>query len=483
MSLPQTGCGPSLFWVAAGLILLLKNTLVAALKFFKRLLCLFFLVALITFPSQASGFLAGSHWDSFGNDDGWVFRGATEQRFSPFQRGGINLSFRVGENHAFGLDQTKNWNRKFEIGLGPLLAYNFWRPEINGLVRLGGDVSYGLRPDISCFNITPFFDFWLGWKLKKFNGSFSGVVRNEGFGEGVVGRLFIGPGFEITRFGSGSATLIAQTVFQGVHGVKPYPWNRKVEIGGGPKLMLGPCEVFCHYAWSKQPNQTIREVRVQISWWIGWNLSRRQPLVDRRVRQSGAALALPKKIYLTIDGGIGGEKIDSFLSLLKSHDVRATFFLVGEEVVRIPNMVQKIEKDGHALGNHTWSHRDLTQLSESEILAEVQRVDSLAGRKLRLVRPPYSKIDGWTLSVLQAAGYQVCLYTIDPKDWEESCTAESIVARVEEGLDRGRDLNRDSEIIILHLAGANGSPALEALPRVIELCRERGYEFFLPSNR
>lgn len=472
MSMPQTG-GPGLFYVVLGMALVVWK---GVRWIVKRIRAYFFSILILALlspqPATAAFSMPGSHWNSGSNEDGIVLRGTTEQGFSlPLfgEKSGFNLSLLITKRGAFGLDPTKNWNRRLEGSIGPVIAYKVG----GGVIRLGAEASYGLRPDTSCFNLTPVFDFWFGWRYKDLTGSSWGSIKQEPFGEGLVGRFFIEQGAEFAKW-FGALSLNANTIFQGVYGTEPYPWNRKFEVMAGPEVKLGPGKLGCYYLFSSRPDQRIHGFQAQMSWWIGWNLRKEGRRTTRRPNESPSSINQKiQTIWLTIDGGIGGEMIETWLDTLDCYEVKATFFVVGEELVRLPDMLNLIERRGHGIGNHTWSHPDLTTLDEQGIITEVHKVDSVVGRKLHLMRPPYFAIDGRVLSILQAKGYEICLATIDPRDWEASCTAESVVARIGEGL------KREHEVIILHLAGAGGQPSLQALSKVIRLCRERGYTFVL----
>jgi hypothetical protein len=251
MSLPQTGgCGPGLFWIVAGLVLLTRRAIFALLRLLKKvnLLVIFFI---LLFFSAGFGSINVSHWGSFGNDDGWNFRGASEIRFFPLWLGTGEISLKFGENHSFGFDQAKPWNRKCELQIGPLVFYKLR----GGQIRCGVEASYMLRPDIYGLNFTPFVDFWFGWRQGRLSGSFWGVVKRE-YGDGWVGQCFIEQAVEL--FSSKNFLLNANGIFQGVCGEEPHPWNRNLEILVGPEVRFNLVRSGCYVSYNSKARFLLR---------------------------------------------------------------------------------------------------------------------------------------------------------------------------------------------------------------------------------
>lgn len=255
MSLPQTG-GPGLFYFGAGVVLVFKwvfRKIWRALRNYFYLI-IFLVVLLLPRPAEAVS-MSGSHWNSASNEDGLVFRGATEQRFSLFGVRKPDLLIFFKENHVFGLS-GKNWNRKIEGSAGPVVAYRFWKDNRGGVIHFGVEASYGFRPDNASFNLTPFFDFWFGWP----HGSSWGTLKRESFGEGLVGRFFIEQGIELIKFRM--ISLNANAILQGVYGTKSYPWNRKFELMAGPEIKIGKGKLGGYYG--------VYGVRIKAFYWVDW---------------------------------------------------------------------------------------------------------------------------------------------------------------------------------------------------------------------
>lgn len=158
----------------------------------------------------------------------------------------------------------------------------------------------------------------------------------------------------------------------------------------------------------------------------------------RQLIRRGLAAALPRSLFLTagprrsgqvcltFDDGPDPEHTPRLLDALAKQKVRATFFVIGERAERFPQIVRRIVDEGHALGNHTWSHRVASQLSMREFSTEVEKAGQLladiAGAPVSLYRPPLGKITARQLFELWRRRHTVVLWNSDPKDYQcRSC--------------------------------------------------------------
>ncbi len=122
---------------------------------------------------------------------------------------------------------------------------------------------------------------------------------------------------------------------------------------------------------------------------------------------------------LTFDDGPDPDSTPVLLEILKKYKVRATFFLIGKAAKRYPNLLHKIAVEGHAIGNHTWSHPQMRMLSKSERIKQIQDcAEAIAPYGTKLFRPPYGdQTIGTRLDALQL-GYQVITWNVVAFDWE-----------------------------------------------------------------
>ena len=174
---------------------------------------------------------------------------------------------------------------------------------------------------------------------------------------------------------------------------------------------------------------------------------------------------------LSFDAAWGNEDTRQLMEILAKHNVKVTFFMTGGWVERYPEDVKYIASQGHDLGNHSENHKNMSQLGEAEIRAEIQkvhdRVKELTGQDMVLFRPPYGDYDDKVVAVADSMGYYPIQWDIDSLDWKDY-GAEAIVDKVVNHKHLG-----NGSIILMH-NGAKYTP--EALEAVITGLQEKGYE-------
>jgi len=168
-----------------------------------------------------------------------------------------------------------------------------------------------------------------------------------------------------------------------------------------------------------------------------------------------------EQIAITIDDGPDAVHTPRMLDIFRDHGVKATFFVVGGAAEQYPELVLRMRKEGHEVGNHSYSHPYFHKLSWSGAIREIGMtgwvLNRILGEKCNLFRPPHGKLSLRSLIPAWAAGQQVVMWNVDLKDYHAS------TGEVEAQLDRTSFASGD--IILYH--GIN-QPALRALPRVIE---------------
>jgi peptidoglycan/xylan/chitin deacetylase (PgdA/CDA1 family) len=185
---------------------------------------------------------------------------------------------------------------------------------------------------------------------------------------------------------------------------------------------------------------------------------------------------------LTFDDGPHAHGTPAMLELLGAANVRATFFLVGEQVRRNPALAREIVDAGHAIGLHCDRHRNLLRLAPRQVREDIDRaqeiIEASTGLSPGLYRPPYGLANASALRLARRRGWRTLLWTHWGRDWEKHATPQSISARVTDGA-------RDGSVLLLHDAedySAEGSwrRTAAALPRVLETLAERGLADTLP---
>jgi peptidoglycan-N-acetylglucosamine deacetylase len=186
-----------------------------------------------------------------------------------------------------------------------------------------------------------------------------------------------------------------------------------------------------------------------------------------------------RTVALTFDDG-PGPATPAVLEILHRNNVRATFFVIGQRAAADPQMLRRIAGDGHALGNHTWSHRiprAKAGWKRSTVTAEIERTNhairAATGLEPCLFRPPGGIVKG-ARNVTHAAGLEMILWSTDPRDWATSQIKKStpvIRKRVAAGL------TEEHPVILLHDGGGNRSATVAALQGIIDDYRSHGYQF------
>ena len=206
----------------------------------------------------------------------------------------------------------------------------------------------------------------------------------------------------------------------------------------------------------------------------------------------------PNKVSLTFDDGPDPEWTPKILDVLKREHAQATFFLIGIQGDKFSGLVKRIYNEGHTIGNHTFTHPDVSNISSRYMKLELNLTErlfaSLVGVRVTLLRPPYA-IDEEPdtadqvrpLEFAQDMGYITVGNRIDPNDWSDKVpagngttrrhTAEEISSYVLAHLPpcNVNDL-RCGNIVLLHDGGGNRAETVRALPMIIDGIRARGYE-------
>jgi peptidoglycan/xylan/chitin deacetylase (PgdA/CDA1 family) len=185
---------------------------------------------------------------------------------------------------------------------------------------------------------------------------------------------------------------------------------------------------------------------------------------------------------LTFDDGPHPQGTPAVLEILRRERVLATFFLVGEQVLRNPALAREIVDAGHAIALHCHRHRNLLRLTPRQVHEDIARAHEIivthTGRSPELYRPPYGVLNAAALRLARARGWRTLLWSHWGRDWDARATPASIAARVTDGVDAGA-------VLLLHDADDYSAPGswrrtADALPRVLAELAERGLEPVAP---
>lgn len=173
------------------------------------------------------------------------------------------------------------------------------------------------------------------------------------------------------------------------------------------------------------------------------------------------------KIAITFDDGPNPEYTMKLLDGLQKRGVKATFFLLGAEVEKYPDIVKAIDEGGHLIGVHSYEHVNFGQVGDEATLEQITKtqeaIHEVTGKYAGFIRPPYGC---WNKSLDEKVSLIEVLWDIDPQDWATK-DADLVVQRILKGAPEG-------SIILLHDASAS---SVQAAFTVIDSLQQENYEF------
>lgn len=181
-------------------------------------------------------------------------------------------------------------------------------------------------------------------------------------------------------------------------------------------------------------------------------------------------------VAMTFDDGPSAALTPKLLDLLAAHHMKATFFVVGENAANHPEILRRAVKEGHEIGNHTWSHPNLAKMGDEGVRRELQRTDdairNAIGIRPTLMRPPYGSITArqkrW---IHDDFGYRVIIWDVDPLDWKRPGPSVVTSRILKEA--------RPGSIILAHDIHA---PTIEAMPATFDQLQAKGFKFVTVSE-
>ncbi|MEZ4874812.1 MAG: polysaccharide deacetylase family protein [Flavobacteriaceae bacterium] len=181
-------------------------------------------------------------------------------------------------------------------------------------------------------------------------------------------------------------------------------------------------------------------------------------------------------VYLTFDDGPIPEVTPWVLEQLNRHQAKATFFCIGENITKHPNLFQKIIKEGHAYGNHTYNHLKGTQTSTEIYLSNVkafeeaiQKFDLPKNKHSLLFRPPYGKLTQRQAKLLQKNNYKLVMWEVLSYDWDAAISSDQCLEYILKNIQPG-------SIVVFHDSLKAEKNLKNILPKVLEFITEKGWE-------
>lgn len=183
-----------------------------------------------------------------------------------------------------------------------------------------------------------------------------------------------------------------------------------------------------------------------------------------------------KKVALTFDDGPDTVYTPQIMDILKKYNVKATFFLIGNRAQLFPDIVKRMVKEGHIVGNHSMNHANIAKLNKEKAYQEIKQAEDalykIIGYRTILFRSPYGSLSAEQVKQIGAYKYKIIAWNVDSLDWK-SLSAEQVQYNILENAKEG-------SIILQHSSGSaeedlTGSVA--ALPEVIKILQKEGYKF------
>ena len=181
-------------------------------------------------------------------------------------------------------------------------------------------------------------------------------------------------------------------------------------------------------------------------------------------------------IAMTFDDGPSAENTPRLLEMLKQRNIKATFFLIGQNAAANPDIVRRILADGNEIGNHSWTHPQLSKLSDDRVTAEIEKtqhaINGASGFTPTLLRPPYGAITARQREWIENRfGLNIILWSVDPFDWKRpgaSVITHRILSQVRQGA-----------IILSHDIHKQ---TVDAMPATLDGLIAKGYKFATVSQ-
>jgi peptidoglycan-N-acetylglucosamine deacetylase len=206
----------------------------------------------------------------------------------------------------------------------------------------------------------------------------------------------------------------------------------------------------------------LREGFQKSPWWL------------RAICPNARFLARPagNEVYLTFDDGPTPGVTDTILDLLHQHDCQATFFCIGEKLEAHPEIIDKALRNGHTVGNHTYSHANAWNQTRDEYMRDLNRcqalIDGLTTRQFAGFRPPFGR-----LRLGQAAQisklFPVYLWDVTSQDFLPTRSSQNVAEIVMRNTEAG-------SIVLMHDSLLTGARVIEALPLILEGLQKRGFK-------
>lgn len=196
-------------------------------------------------------------------------------------------------------------------------------------------------------------------------------------------------------------------------------------------------------------------------------LTAQPSVVDTAIQSDAPVDTLPKRVALTFDDGPHPVNTKILLDGLRERGVKATFFVIGENIAGREEIIRQMAEDGHLIGNHTYNHTDIRKMSSEEACEELKKtsdlVEEITGNTTPYVRAPFGNWDDDLDCLISMIPVK---WSVDPLDWTTKNQAQIVNKVVTKAA--------DNDIILLHDCYES---SVKAALEIIDILKQRGYEF------
>lgn len=182
------------------------------------------------------------------------------------------------------------------------------------------------------------------------------------------------------------------------------------------------------------------------------------------------------KVAITFDCAWGADDIPTILEIIKKENVKASFFMVGQWAEKFPDQVRLIANDGHDIANHGYAHLRMSTINKEKCKSEIelcnQKLEEIAGVKVKLFRPPYGDYNNTVIDTCNSLGCYPIQWNVDSLDWKKEMSKQAI-------LDRILKRTKPGAIVLFH---NDTQYTVELLPKIISELKAKGLGFCAVSE-
>jgi peptidoglycan-N-acetylglucosamine deacetylase len=184
------------------------------------------------------------------------------------------------------------------------------------------------------------------------------------------------------------------------------------------------------------------------------------------------------KIFLTFDDGPTPEVTKWTLQILKENNIKATFFCIGENIKKYPEIFNAVLADGHAIGNHTFNHLNGWKTSDEDYIRNIELCQNeilflqskISNQQSKIFRPPYGKIKPSQSKKLQQLGYKIIMWDVLSADFDTTISSEKCLENATKKVTSG-------SVIVFHDSIKASENLKFVLPKAIKILKEKGFSF------